>query len=228
MKEKFIDFVKDLPKKYGWKFWASIAFGIITAISGFEQTGILWLIPNFFGGALSFILIYWIYYFLIKALFKTGKFAGKTAAAAGKGAVKGVVFAAAAGVASHKGKSLAGAIVDGGKAVEATNRLFGKKKEHSNFEDLEEDYIEEPITKESKKQSSTQKNTPKKKIRKVWRCTYIGSHSQAPAVVDVPSENASGAPTGKEITAALEAMGYDHSLASSISNGGDNLSWRWE
>ena len=65
-------------------------------------------------------------------------------------------------------------------------------------------------------------------VRKIWRCHYIGTHDKAPKVIDVPSENTTGMPTGKEIVEALKKMGYDDGIAHSIASGGSNLCWKCE
>lgn len=65
-------------------------------------------------------------------------------------------------------------------------------------------------------------------IRKVWRCYYTGTHNAAPKVLDVPSENSTGRPSGREFVEALKKMGFDDGLASSIANGGSNLCWKCE
>lgn len=65
-------------------------------------------------------------------------------------------------------------------------------------------------------------------VRKVWRCHYIGSHNAAPSVLDVPSENSTGRPSGREFVAALKNMGYNDGLAHSIANGGSSSCWRCE
>lgn len=64
------------------------------------------------------------------------------------------------------------------------------------------------------------------RVNKVWRCTYIGPDSAAPSVIDVPSENACGRPTGREIYEALLNMGYSDAKASAIANGGSTSCWR--
>ena len=63
-------------------------------------------------------------------------------------------------------------------------------------------------------------------VRKVWRCTYIGTISDAPSVLDVPSENSTGRPTGNEFVAALKALGYDSAKANAIAAGGGNHAWK--
>lgn len=63
-------------------------------------------------------------------------------------------------------------------------------------------------------------------IRKVWTCYYTGRHSAAPKVIQVPSENATGRPSGREIVAALKAMGLSDGIAESIGSG--SLDWRCE
>lgn len=79
-----------------------------------------------------------------------------------------------------------------------------------------------------KNSTGSSSSEPKKTVRKVWRCTYTGSHNAAPKVLDVPSENASGRPTGSEFVAALKNMGFDDGMAHSIANGGSSACWRCE
>lgn len=65
-------------------------------------------------------------------------------------------------------------------------------------------------------------------VRKVWRCTYIGTDKRAPKTLDVPSQYISGAPTISEVKAALERMGYSSDVAQTLANDGSHLRWKFE
>lgn len=191
MKDKILEITKGTYEKMGWKLWALVAFGILGFIIGIPD-GIEKALEGIITLPLAVVIIYYMYLFLFKAFKKTAKVAGKTAVAAGKGAV----FITAAGIAASKGHGTSSAIKEGNRA--------------------------EPS------KANNNSNEPKKTVRKVWRCTYIGTHSAAPKVLDVPSENATGRPTGYEFVDALKAMGYDDALAHSIASGGSNSDWECE
>ncbi len=226
MKEKIIEFIIGLPSKYGWKFWAAIIFGVLFSISAFQEhgfgMGLLYFIPFFFVGIGAFIMLYWIYYAMFMFFAKTGKAVGKGAKAAGKGAV----FVTAAGVAAGKGKSISSSIAEGGKAVNATKRLFGGNSEPANYEDFDEE--DEPVREEKKESRQERKSTSNKRILKVWTCTYIGRCPGAPSFIHVPSTQQCGHPSGSEILEVLENMGYDHATAHAICNGGATSDWKFE
>lgn len=97
MKEKILDFFKNLPKKYGWKFWVAIAFGFLFSFAGFSEGfgyGVLLFIPHFLLGAVvPFIIMCCLKFYAL--IFKG---AGKGVVAVGKGAAKGVVAVGAAAV----------------------------------------------------------------------------------------------------------------------------------
>lgn len=199
MKEKIINYLKGLPSKYGWKFWACIVFSIMCAISGWQEEGFLQALYGLVGGPIVFIIIYYLFKGMWKFIKGTGKVAGKTAVVAGKTAV----FAAAAGAASNKGKGLAEAINEGGKALDATNRLFGKETHHSS------DLFQEDVHEQKSLSQNETKLTSKKEVKKVWTCVYTGPQTNAPSMVNVPSIYTYPKPSASEIQEALINLGYD-------------------
>ena len=64
-----------------------------------------------------------------------------------------------------------------------------------------------------------------KEVRKVWTCTYVGRHPQAPAMIQVPSYYTSGKPEPGEIVEALVNMGYSQSQAMAIR--GADQDWKY-
>lgn len=222
MKDKILEFLKGLHEKMGWKLWALVACAILGFIYGIPE-GIGMALQGLIALPIGVVITYYIFLFIFKATKKTAKVAGKTAVAAGKGAV----FMTAAGVAANKGQSISSAIKEGNRAVNKTKKLFGKGSDDFEDDDYEEEYMEETIA-SSPTKANNNSNEPKKTVRKVWRCTYIGTHNAAPKVLDVPSENASGRPSGNEFVSALKEMGYDDGMAHSIANGGSNACWQCE
>ena len=75
--------------------------------------------------------------------------------------------------------------------------------------------------------NNSQSNTsPQKNVRKVWTMRYIGQgRSDGPEILQVPSANQTGRPTGNEIKEALMSLGYDSGTASSLANGGGESTW---
>lgn len=63
-----------------------------------------------------------------------------------------------------------------------------------------------------------------REVRKVWTCTYVGRHPQAPHMIQVPSVNQIGHPVLNEIVAVLMDMGFNRSLAVSIC--GSESNWK--
>lgn len=93
--EKVMNFLKTLPKKYGWKFWALVAMAIFGAIQGCIEEGFVGIFKGIVIMPIACVVVYYICVMIIKATSKTAKVTGK---AAGKAAV----FAATTAVAAAK------------------------------------------------------------------------------------------------------------------------------
>lgn len=103
MKDKIFDFIKSLPKRYGWKFWVCLLSAILGIFIGWDEDGLGTAIAYFFVMPLAIMFIIYFYYFLFKAGKATGKAAGKGAWKATKYVGKGVVSTVAAGMAADGG-----------------------------------------------------------------------------------------------------------------------------
>ena len=101
MKDKILDFIKSMPKRYGWKFWVCLIAAIFCFYIGWEENGIGSALAYFFVMPLVIMFIIYFYYYLFKAGKATGKAAGKGAWKATKYVGKGVAASVAAGMASN-------------------------------------------------------------------------------------------------------------------------------
>ncbi len=190
MKEKVIEFLKSLPKRYGWKFWALIAMAVFGAVQGWIEEGFVGSLQGIVIMPIATVTCYYICVMVIKATSKTAKVTGKAAGKAAVFAVNTAVSAAANG---------------GGKSSSGKGSTDGAKKDKAA-------------------------QYRPKEVRKVWTGTYSGSKSNYPRMINVPSINQIGCPTGNEVAAGLIDMGYEELTAFCIGSESCNkhLGWSWK